>query len=241
MYFDPYQVLGVSRNASDDDIKKAYRNLSRRYHPDANVNNPNKDQAEEKFKQVQQAYDQIMKDRERGNSYSGGYGASGAYGSGSSRGRSYSDPFGFGFDGFGGFEGFGTGGTRQTTEEDEYTMHLNAAQRYIAGGHYAEAMNVLNSMTDRSAMWYYLHALAQNGMGNNYAAVQSARTAVQMDPGNMRYRSLLQQLEGGGQAYTNQRNSFVSPMGTGACISSIAAYLLCTFCCMGGRYGMFFC
>ena len=52
---DPYQVLGVSRGTSDDEVKKAYRALSRKYHPDANVNNPNKEQAEEKFKQVQQA------------------------------------------------------------------------------------------------------------------------------------------------------------------------------------------
>lgn len=65
---DPYSVLGVSRDASMDEIKKAYRSLSRKYHPDANVNNPNKDQAEEKFKQIQQAYDQIVKDRERGSS-----------------------------------------------------------------------------------------------------------------------------------------------------------------------------
>lgn len=62
---DPYQVLGVSRSASDEEIKKAYRTLSRKYHPDANVNNPNKDQAEERFKQVQQAYDLIMKENSR--------------------------------------------------------------------------------------------------------------------------------------------------------------------------------
>ena len=43
---DPYSVLGVSRNATDDEIKKAYRNLSRKYHPDANINNPNKEYAE---------------------------------------------------------------------------------------------------------------------------------------------------------------------------------------------------
>ena len=52
---DPYSVLEVSRDASDDEIKKAYRNLSRKYHPDTNINNPNKDQAEAKFKEVQQA------------------------------------------------------------------------------------------------------------------------------------------------------------------------------------------
>ena len=69
---DPYKILGVSRDASDEEIKKAYRALSRKYHPDANINNPNKAQAEEMFKTVQQAYNQIMKEKE--NAASGGYG-----------------------------------------------------------------------------------------------------------------------------------------------------------------------
>ena len=78
---NPYEVLGISQTASDEEIKKAYRSLSRKYHPDANVNNPNKAWAEEKFKQVQQAYDQIMKEKQQGYSY-GGSRAYGNYSSG---------------------------------------------------------------------------------------------------------------------------------------------------------------
>ena len=53
---DPYRVLGVSPDASEEEIKKAYRTLSRKYHPDANIGNPNQGEYEEKFKEVQQAY-----------------------------------------------------------------------------------------------------------------------------------------------------------------------------------------
>ena len=68
---NPYEVLGITPGASDEEIKKAYRTLSRKYHPDANVSNPNKAAAEEKFKQVQQAYDQIMKEKQQNYSYGG--------------------------------------------------------------------------------------------------------------------------------------------------------------------------
>ena len=67
---DPYSVLGVSQNASDDEVKKAYRELARKYHPDNYQNNPLADLAEEKMKEINEAYDTITKQRSGG--YSGG-------------------------------------------------------------------------------------------------------------------------------------------------------------------------
>lgn len=78
---DPYEVLGLQRGASKDEVKSAYRKLAKKYHPDMNENNPLQDLAEEKFKEVQWAYDEIM----NGNTSSSyqGYNGSGAYSSGS--------------------------------------------------------------------------------------------------------------------------------------------------------------
>lgn len=57
---DPYEVLGLQRGASKDEVKSAYRKLAKKYHPDMNENNPLQDLAEEKFKEIQWAYDEIM-------------------------------------------------------------------------------------------------------------------------------------------------------------------------------------
>ena len=159
---DPYSILGVDRNATDEDVKKAYRKLSRQYHPDANINNPKKDQAEAKFKEVQQAYQQIMDEREK--EYNSGYGSSDGSGYGSY------GPFG-GFGGFGSY-GYGsagsTGGTSGMSEED---AHLNAAANYIRSGHYKEALNVLAGISQHSARWYFYSASANSGLGNNVTAL----------------------------------------------------------------------
>lgn len=83
---DPYEVLGVSPNASDEEVKKAYRDLARKYHPDNYVNNPLADLAQEKMKDINEAYNAITKMRSgggssgssAGGSYSGGYSTSSA-------------------------------------------------------------------------------------------------------------------------------------------------------------------
>lgn len=77
---DPYKVLGISPGASDDEVKKAYRELAKKYHPDNYADNPLADLAQEKMKEINEAYDQITKQRKSGGTgYQQSYQGSGAY------------------------------------------------------------------------------------------------------------------------------------------------------------------
>lgn len=202
MYFDPYQVLGVSPQASEDEIKKAYRELSRKYHPDANINNPNRAQAEEKFKQVQQAYEEILKIRSNGgqggyqSGYQSGYSSGNPYQNGP-RGGFYGNPFGGNPFGGGYYQ-------RQQSSGNGLPLEFQAAQNYIQAGHYQEGLNVLNRMESsyRNAYWYYLRAIANAGLGNQFNATEDAKMASSLEPNNMQYRSLLQQMQSGGMNYS---------------------------------------
>ncbi len=233
---DPYLVLGVSRNATEEEIKKAYRSLSRKYHPDANVNNPNKAQAEEKFKEVQQAYQDIMFEKEHG--YSRTQSSAGSS-SGYSSGYGYADPFGSDFwQQFAGFGGFyqGSQGQQSSYGSDEESVRFRAAANYINSGHYREALNTLASISNRSAMWYYYSATANAGAGNQATALEHARAAVNMDPGNAQYRNLLDQLENGGGWYqTRQRGYGYSSMGgSDYCMRLCLLNAALNLCCGGG-------
>lgn len=210
---NPYSVLGVSPSATDDEIKKAYRNLSRKYHPDANVNNPNKAQAEERFKEIQTAYDQIMKERQQGYSYgSGSYGRS-SYGS------------------YGGFGQAGHNGAYRNTAD---SIELQAAANYIANRCYREALNVLSGISEKNARWYYYSAIANAGIGNNVTAKEHAAMAVRMEPSNMEYRQLQQQLEFGGNWYQHASADYGRPYTSQGswCLSLLFLNLLCNCCCL---------
>ncbi|MDO4407906.1 MAG: DnaJ domain-containing protein [Eubacteriales bacterium] len=256
---DPYKILGISRDATDDEVKKAYRQLSRKYHPDANVNNPNKDKAEEMFKLVQQAYQQVMYERQHPYS-SAGQGSWSRPGSqsagrpsgssGTSSGQTWQDENGTTYTYYGNFEdfsdfwneffssyGFGTQGASQDNSEE--AIHLRAAASYINHGMFQEALNVLSAMEERSAQWYYYSAAANSGIGNDAVALEHAQRAASMDPSNPNYQSMLQQLQSGNRWYTSRSQTYGGPVSAGGqCMRVCAAYLcinaLCNICCCGG-------
>lgn len=238
MITDPYKTLGVTPEASNDDIKKAYRNLSRRYHPDANINNPNKAQAEEKFKEIQVAYDRITKDRESGN-YSS-YSSQGSYGQGAySQQGTYGQQGAYGQNAYGygpfGYGNFGTGDN--TYQGNEESPRLRAAASYLNAQNYREAMTVLESIQERNAVWYYYSALANQGLGNNVSALNAARQAAALEPDNLQFQIFLKRMESGGIWYENMGEGYGrAGEGVGKICTALCWLSLLCNCCFARPY-----
>lgn len=223
MIDDPYKVLGVSPDASDEEIKRAYRKLAKQYHPDLN---PGDEVAAKKMQQINAAYDQI-KNPEKNRQQSSGYGNYGGY-SGYGGGYSQYDPFG----GFGGYQ------QRSYSDTGSGDNYQKAAENYIRFGRYQEALNALSNSSNRDARWYYLSALANDGLGNQVTALEHIRRAVSMEPDNPLYLQTLDQIENGGAAYRRQAGNFRGfQMHADPCSSLCFCYLAQLFCCRGG----FFC
>ena len=127
---DPYEVLGVSPNASDDEVKRAYRELARKYHPDNYQNNPLADLAEEKMKEVNEAYDAITKARSGGGSTGGGY--QGGYS------QSY------------GYQGQYSGGGSSSSAS------FAQVRQYINMGNLDGAEQLLRGISSKNGEWYFL-------------------------------------------------------------------------------------
>lgn len=263
---DPYQVLGVSPGATDEEIKAAYRKLAKKYHPDLNNGSA---EADAKMKEVNEAYAVLIKHKDQGGqSYGsssgfGGYGQSGSYGSygpygsggsygssGSYRSGSYSGNGGD-YNRQGGFGGFGfdfedlfrsaQSRNYQTTEYVENDPVLKPAAEAVARGNYQYAIQLLNNIANRRAAWYYWSAKANMGIGNRIAALNDAKTACNMAPDEPAFRELLAQLNAAGQSYGQRstQGGFTSLLCSNPCLTVCLANILCNCCCCGrrGYYG----
>ncbi len=158
---DPYSVLGVSPNASDDEIKKAYRDLARKYHPDNYQGNPLADLAQERMKEINEAYDMITRSRSGSGS-----------GSGSSAGQSYGSSY---------------TGSHYSSTSPEFSRIRSALNM----GNISLAEQLLNMCQNRNAEWNFLMGSLYYQKGWFDDARTYYQRAVSMDPGNGEYLQAL--------------------------------------------------
>ena len=245
MIDNPYKVLGVSENASKDEIKKAYRKMARIYHPDMNPDNP---EAANKMNEINEAYDILMDDskynawkvqKERQSYYGNGTGSygGGTYGGGSYGGGTYGNG---GYTYWGDFEDIFGGGfwSSQTQHRPQVqpgdSTNIKNAISAMNNGQYSTAAVMLNSIGEnyRNARWYYLAAIANHGAGNTMLATDYIQKAVQMEPGNTLYRQILQQYKGTSRTYEQNSRDFnthainLDKICCGLCLTK----MLCPYC-----------
>lgn len=239
---DPYSTLGVSPNASMDEIKAAYRKLALKYHPDRNGGSK---EAEAKMKEINDAYAQVTNMKKGGSA--SGYGAQGGYQSsqgGYQQGYQggYRNASQGGYDPFGGFDPFGFGGFGgyQQRQQTYSSPEMQAARNYVRFGHYQEAQNLLRNVANRTAEWYFVSAQVEYGLGNKASALDHAQRACQMDPDNFEFRRFLSQLESGSQAYRSAGQGY--GFGTLPMLLCRNPFFACCMmdifcsCCCGGHY-----
>ncbi len=203
MIDDPYKVLGVSPDASDEEIKRAYRKLAKQYHPDLN---PGDQEAAKKMQAINAAYEQIKDPDKAQQQRSSGYG-------------------GYGYDPFG---GSWQQSQSQGAAGDRYQQ---SAWQYIRFGRYREALNVLGASESRNARWYYLSALANNGLGNQVTALEHIRRAVSLEPDNPEYLQTLELIQNGGATYRRQAGNFGGFDMRGGLWQICLCWLCNVFCC----------
>ncbi len=130
-------------------------------------------------------------------------------------------------------------GARQAADQGD--SYQTAAFQYIRFRRFSEALNALQNSQNRNARWYYLSALANNGLGNQVTALEHIRKAVSMEPANQEYLWTLEQIEQGGTAYRRQADTFRGfTFGGSPCTNLFLCFLANIFCC-GGRMPLFFC
>jgi molecular chaperone DnaJ len=201
---NPYEVLGIKEGASEEEIKRAYREQVKKYHPDQYQDNPLSELAEEKLKELNEAYDYLMKNaanrkrnRQTGGSWKNDY-SSGRYGGSSDN---YADNNFF----------------------NQVKMHIN-------NGNINQAETMLDSHPNRTAAWYFLKGIIFSRRGWYDEAFNHIQVAVNMDPTNFEYRNALNKMSMANSMY--RRNAFGRGYNTGNMdMCTMCQCLWCSDCC----------
>lgn len=206
---DPYKILGVTPSATDDEIKTAYRELAKKYHPDNYSGSPIADLASEKMKEINKAYDAVVSQRKQQKN-GGGY----AY---------TPPPSDYGY---------------ANTQYQSAGSSFSDVRSLLMSGRVADAEQILNGVPieGRNAEWYFLKGTVLYKRGWLEEAYNHFSRACQMDPGNGEYRAAMNQVTNQRSgAYGGYNPGMSGAGGCGSC--DVCSSLICADCCcecMGG-------
>ena len=208
---NPYAVLGISESATDAEVKTAYRELAKKYHPDNYQDSPLRELATEKMKEINEAYEEIQRMRKEGRSYSSGSTANRGYNTNAYNYNNY----------------------------NSYT-HTNYpdVRNYIRAGRYDDALTILNGVpfANRDAEWNFLMGIIYNNKGWTDKAYEYFNNAHNMDPQNMEFRQAFNQANMN-RNYTSTEYRQTTGDGCGCSSCDICTALCCADACcecMGG-------
>ena len=214
---DPYQTLGVPESATDEEVKRAYRELAKKYHPDNYHDNPLADLAQEKMKEINAAYDTIQRERS---------------GHGRASGASSSGGYGYAQQNYGGYQYQ----QRQTSGNPAFQQVRMAINRNDLG----MAEQLLGRIEDHDGEWNFLMGTVCYRRGWVDEARRYYQTACQMDPGSAEYRQALNFVENNREGYRPEGYEvFSTGCGDNPCGKLACMYLMCNVCSLGGM--RFFC
>ena len=205
---DPYKVLGVTPQTSDDDVKRAYRELARKYHPDNYVNNPLADLAEARMKEINEAYDMIMS--QRSNKGSAGQTGGQSYG-----GQTYGQNYG-----------------QQRTYTGANAALYAQVRQAINQGNLNMAESLLTRASGRDAEWFFLTGTIYARKGWYDEAQRAYIRACELDPGNAEYHNALNNLNmtGGYGGYRPMQETSMCD----CCVQTLICNCCLNMCCGGG-------
>lgn len=210
---DPYKVLGVSSTATDEEVKQAYRKLAKKYHPDQYAGNPLQEVADEKMKEINEAYDTIVEQRKNGSNNQNYGGYSGYdYGYGNSYSNSYSSY--------------------------SASSEWNDVRRLINAGRISDAEQILNGVPSdkRNAEWNFLKGSCMFRRGYLEEARDYFSRACTMDPSNPEYAQAYNRAMNQRTGSYGGYNAGMNQIG-GCNTCDVCNTLICADCCcemMGG-------